>query len=167
LLRILLIAEIERQLLDPIRVLLPPELDEKRRQEGQDHAEAVDAGMATAADSNKVAILGDPRPPMMDGQRAPAAPWTAAGLAEAAIPDPHPFAMAAEEAAIEPVSSVAAPAEAPRGHGTIPADATPQVLLPLPRFCHRLDRRHTPRSFPAACNIRNSAFFGVYQKYTT
>jgi hypothetical protein len=43
LLRILLIAEVERELLDTIRVLLPPELDKRRRQDGQDDAQAMDA----------------------------------------------------------------------------------------------------------------------------
>ena len=35
---------------------------------------------------------------MMDGKRPLATPWTAARLAEAPVPYPDPFAMAAEEA---------------------------------------------------------------------
>jgi hypothetical protein len=101
LLRILLVAKVERELLDTIRVLLPPEFNKKRRQNCQDHAQAVGAGMATAADSNKVAILGDTWAPMMDGKRAPAAPGPAARLVKAAIPYPDPLAIAAEEPPIE------------------------------------------------------------------
>jgi hypothetical protein len=152
LLRILLRGEVECELLDPIQVLLPPELDEKRRQDGQYHAQAVDAGMATAADSNKVAILGDPRPPMMDGKGALAASWTAARLAKAAVPHPDPFAMAAKEATVEPVSGVAAPAEATRRDRPVPADPTPEVPLPLARgrrLRHRLNRRHPRTPFLA------------------
>lgn len=85
----------------------------------------MDANMATAADSNKVAVLGNSRTPMMDGKSAPPAPGLATSLAKATIPNPDPFAMAAEEPPIEPMSRVAAPAEAARSHGTIPADPTP------------------------------------------
>ena len=125
LLRTLLIPEVERQLLDTIRVLLPPELDEQCGQDGEDHAQAMDASMATAADSNKVAILRDARPTMMDGKSALAAPWTTTDLAEAAISYPDPLTMAAEQAPIEPVPRVAPSAEAAGSHGTIPADPTP------------------------------------------
>jgi hypothetical protein len=110
-----------KQLLDPIRVLLPPELDEKRRQEDQDHVQAMDAGMATATYRNKVAVVGDTRLPMMDGKRALAGPGTSAGLAKAAVPYPDPFAMATEEPSIEPVPCVAALAEAPRRYRAVPA----------------------------------------------
>jgi hypothetical protein len=110
LLRTLLIPEVERQLLDTIRVLLPPELDEQCGQDGEDHAQAMDASMATAADSNKVAILRDAGPTMMDGKSALAARWTTTHLTEVAIPYPDPFAMTAEEPPIEPVSRVTAPA---------------------------------------------------------
>ena len=104
--------------------------------------------MATAADSNKVAVLGNSRTPMMDGKSAPPALGLATSLAEAAIPYPDPFAMAAEEPPIEPMSRVAAPAEALCRHRTVPADATPQVPLPLAsgdRFMFRylLNARHT------------------------
>jgi hypothetical protein len=62
--------------------------------------------------------------------------------------------MAAEKSPIEPMSRIAAPAEAPRGDGTIPADPTLQVPLPLTsdsRFRYRLDDSHTPRSYPQPC----------------
>jgi hypothetical protein len=92
-------------------VLLPPQFDQKRRQDLQEHPRAVDAGMTPAADSNKVAVLGDSRPPMMDRERPRAATRMAAGLAEPAVPFPDPFPPAAEEAPIEPMSRVAATAE--------------------------------------------------------
>jgi len=84
----------------------------------------------------------------MDRKRAPAAPGPATRLAEATVPYPDPFAMAAEEAPIEPVSGVAAPAEATRRDRPVPADQTPEVPLPLARgrrLRHRLNRRH-PRT---------------------
>jgi hypothetical protein len=103
-------------------------------------------------DSKKVAILGNPRPPMMDGKRPLAAPGPVTRLAEATVPYPDPFAMATEEAPIEPVSSVAAPAEATRRDRPVPADPTPQVPLPLTRgwrLRHRLSRRHPRTPFLA------------------
>lgn len=147
LLRIFLISEVERQLLHTIRVLLlPPELDEQFGQGGEHHAQAMNASMATTADSNKVAILRDARPTMMDGKRAFAAPWTTTHLTEAPIPYPDPFTMAGEEAPIKPVPRVAAPAESPRRNRTFSADPTPQVPLSLSRghkFRYLLTGRHT------------------------
>ena len=107
----------------------------------------MDAGVATAADSNKVAAVGVTWPPMMDRKRVPVAPRPATHLAEAAIPHPDAFAMAAEEPPIEPVSRVAAPAEAPGRNRTVPADATPEVALPLAsgfrsKFRYLLNGRH-------------------------
>ena len=146
LLRTLLIPEVERQLLDTIRVLLPPELDEQCGQDGEDHAQAMDASMATAADSNKVAILRDARPTMMDGKSALAARWPTTHLTEVAIPYPDSLTMPAEEATIKPVPRVAAPAESPRRNRTLPADPTPQVPLSLSsghKFRYLLTGHHT------------------------
>jgi hypothetical protein len=50
-------------------MLLPPQFDQKRRQDLQQHPRAVDADMTPPADSNKVAILGDAWPPVMDRER--------------------------------------------------------------------------------------------------
>jgi hypothetical protein len=108
----------------------------------------MDTGMAATADSNKVAVLGDARPPMMDRQRPLPAPRTTTRLAEVAIARPHPFAMSAEEPSIEPLTRVAAAAEAARRDQPIPTDPTPQVPLPRAsrgRFSSRylLNARHT------------------------
>jgi hypothetical protein len=122
----------------------------------------MDASMATAADSNKVAIVGDSRPPMMDGKSAFAVSGPATGLAETSIPLPDPLAMATEEPPIEPVSRIAAPAEATRRDRAVATDPAPQVLLPLAndrRRCHRLDRSHTENLPPT----RKMAHVGVLQ----
>jgi hypothetical protein len=122
----------------------------------------MDASMATAADSNKVAIVGDPRPPMMDGKSAFAVSGPATGLAKFSIPLPDPLAMTTEEPPIEPVSRIAAPAEAARRDRAVTADPAPQVLLPFAndmRRCHRLDRRHTENPSPT----RKMAHIGVFR----